>query len=254
MIFITNQALCVWNAYCTCDHCQWDSQTCPIMLSFAWGCQLYFAWPLGGTAVHDSWGTTGLWKHKSLVQHPSGSVWIQYYFLNKRFVQSDTGSYCQSQPPWGTMNKSVLLSGRDSVCMHVFVGRLFSYMSYQKQSLFFRPCPDSYNTFSSMETFGLTVRKTGAELNVCHSTFGICFQEDLNIGCGDVSFLLLIPSDSCPAVSFVFFNDIQQLALRYGDSAFIMTCKRKGREKKWERQDIASLKNEYSEWEMSRPN
>lgn len=133
------------------------------------------------------------------------------------------------------MNKSVLLPGRDSVRMHVFVGRILSYMSYQKQSLIFRSCPDSYNTFSSTETFGLTVRKTRAELNVCHSTFGICFQEDLNIGCGDVSFFLFIPSDSCPAVSFVFFDDIQQLALRYRDSAFIMTCERKT-------QGIASLK------------
>lgn len=92
--------------------------------------------------------------------------------------------------------------------------------------------PHSYNSGSSMETFWLTVRKTLAELNVCHSTFGICLQEDLDVGCGDVSLLVLIPAHSCPAVAFVFFYDIQQLALCHGNSAFVMTCNRREREKK----------------------
>lgn len=71
-----------------------------------------------------------------------------------------------------------------------------------------------------------------AKLNVCHSTFGICFQEDLNIGGGDVSFLVLVSAHSCPAVSFVFFYDVQDLAFCHGDGAFIVTLKRrrKGRQ------------------------
>lgn len=67
-----------------------------------------------------------------------------------------------------------------------------------------------------------TVRKTLAELNVRHSTFGICLQEDLDVGRGDVSLLVFIPAHPRPAVAFVFFYDVQQLTLRHGDGAFIM--------------------------------
>lgn len=67
------------------------------------------------------------------------------------------------------------------------------------------------------------VRKTLAELNVRHSTFGICLQEHLHVGRGDVSLLVFVPAHPRPAVAFVFFYDVQQLALRHGDGAFIMT-------------------------------
>lgn len=66
-----------------------------------------------------------------------------------------------------------------------------------------------------------------AELNVCHSTFGICFQEDLDIGGGDVSLLVLVPAHSRPAVSFVFFYDVQELAFCHGDGAFVVTFERR---------------------------
>lgn len=68
------------------------------------------------------------------------------------------------------------------------------------------------------------VRKTLAELNVRHSTFGICLQEDLDIGRGDVSLLVFVPAHPRPAVAFVFLYDVQQLPLRHSDGAFIVTC------------------------------
>lgn len=72
----------------------------------------------------------------------------------------------------------------------------------------------------------LPLWKTLAELNVCHSTFGICLQEHLDVGRGHVSLLVLIPAHSRPAVAFVFFYDVQQLALRHRDGAFIMAWER----------------------------
>lgn len=221
----------MFEMHCTCDHCQWV--TCPIMQSLAWGCQLYFAWPLGSTAVHETWGTTGLLTHTSSTHQPAGSAWIQFYFLNKRFVQSDTSSHCQPEPSheaqWTNLIGPSLWKRQ---CTYACVFREVILLYELPHTIFnLQTLPDSYNSASSMETFGLTERKTRAELNVCHSTFGICFQEDLDIGCRDISFLLLIPSDSCPAISFVFFYDVQQLALCYGDSAFVMTCERRGREK-----------------------
>lgn len=64
-------------------------------------------------------------------------------------------------------------------------------------------------------------------LNVCHSTFGICFQEDLNIGGGNISLLILVPAHSRPAISFVFFYDVQELALCHGNGAFVVTLERR---------------------------
>lgn len=89
-----------------------------------------------------------------------------------------------------------------------------------------------------------------AELNVCHSTFGICFQKDLNVRCGDVSLLILVPPNSRPAVSFVFFYNVQQLAFGHRDGALVMACRmRKAHgmreEKREERTD--STKEEASE-------
>lgn len=83
---------------------------------------------------------------------------------------------------------------------------------------------------SNGNVFTQIKENTLSELNVCHSTFGICFQKDLDVGCGDVSLLVLVPAHSCPAVSFVFFYDVQQLSLCHGDSALIMTCERTGRQ------------------------
>lgn len=61
------------------------------------------------------------------------------------------------------------------------------------------------------------------KLNVCHSTFGVCFQKDLDVGGGHVSLLVLVPPHPRPAVSFVLLDDVQQLALRHGDGALVVT-------------------------------
>lgn len=93
-----------------------------------------------------------------------------------------------------------------------------------------------------------------AKLNVCHSTFGICFQEDLNIRGGDVSFLVLVSAHSCPAVSFVFFYDVQELAFRHGDGAFIVTLKRQSKDifllKKTGRDQLMSGGKPFKTWNL----
>lgn len=132
--------------------------------------------------------------------------------LEKKTAYSDTHSHYLSQMSWGTMDKSYwsfpLTRDRKSVCVCKGVVLL-----------------------SELPNVTLT---HFSELNVCHSTFGICFQKDLDVGCGDVSLLVLVPAHSCPAVSFVLFYDVQQLALRHGDGALVMTCERRGRKNKRE--------------------
>lgn len=60
-------------------------------------------------------------------------------------------------------------------------------------------------------------------LNISHSTFGIFVQIDFNIRRRDIALLILVPSDSCPPITFVFFYYIEQFSFCYRNCSFILT-------------------------------
>lgn len=118
----------------------------------------------------------------------------------------------------GTMDKSETGSVLQFVCRVVFFPLIWA----SSNNLVSVTCPTLTAVNGNLYTH--STRNTLAELNVCHSTFGICFQKDLDVGRGNVSLLVLVPANSRPAVSFVLLYDVQQLALCHGDGALVMTC------------------------------
>lgn len=68
-------------------------------------------------------------------------------------------------------------------------------------------------------------------LNIGHGTFGVGVEAELDVGRGHVSFLILIPAHSSPAIAFVLLDYIQHLAFRHWDGALVLTL-RVRREKK----------------------